>query len=403
MKTNIPCVCLTITSVLFGCESAESSGAVVTDSAGVVIVQNPEMDLTQWQLSQQPLVAIGSETRGDEYQMFRVQGAVRMSDGRIAVANSGTSEVRIYDDTGEFITSSGSDGDGPGEFRAITSLQRLPGDTLFVYDRSLARYSILDPNGGFVRSSSMVGGDGGPGSPMALGLFGNGYVPAQQTRGGIFAFVAGEAEDPNTEMSVEFLLLRGPDSGATTIGTYPAQQTRITMGEGSISVIRNPLAPETYAVADRNALFVGHSGAYEIHRYDETGAIDRIVRHVVHANPITDAEIDALIERGKESAPNADAARGIEASYRAMEYPETFPLFDDLLIDQVGWLWVRDYLRPTDEIGRWRIYSPDGVMTAQVFAPRDFTLMDAGRDYVLGRLRDELDLERVMLFALTDR
>jgi hypothetical protein len=38
-----------------------------------------------------------------------VNGAVRLSDGRIAVVNSGSSEIRIFSDAGELIMSIGKD------------------------------------------------------------------------------------------------------------------------------------------------------------------------------------------------------------------------------------------------------------------------------------------------------
>ncbi len=87
---------------LAGCRTGEASGPTseVRDSAGVAIVLNSGEvgpDGGGWAVDPEPVLSIGTFAGDSLYQLFRVQGAARLPDGRIAVANGGSGEIRVYD------------------------------------------------------------------------------------------------------------------------------------------------------------------------------------------------------------------------------------------------------------------------------------------------------------------
>lgn len=88
-----------------------------------------------------------------------VPGGRLLSDGRIAVVNGGTNEVRLFHPDGTPDTIFGGAGDGPGEFRGI-SLAGAVGDSLILYDTRLRRTTVWHPARGVVREFG-VGGEGG--------------------------------------------------------------------------------------------------------------------------------------------------------------------------------------------------------------------------------------------------
>ena len=71
---------------------------VVRHSAGVSIVENtaPASELAVWTLVGQPELQLRAVEGDSAEQFFRVSGAVRLSDGRIAVANAGSQELRLF-------------------------------------------------------------------------------------------------------------------------------------------------------------------------------------------------------------------------------------------------------------------------------------------------------------------
>ena len=90
----------------------------ITDSAGIRIVESltPLWGDTVLQIAPEPLLRLGSEEEGPEQFGFVMQG-VLLEDARIAVVEGITSEVRLFELTGQHVRTFGGAGDGPGEFR----------------------------------------------------------------------------------------------------------------------------------------------------------------------------------------------------------------------------------------------------------------------------------------------
>lgn len=61
----------------------------------------------RWRISAAPEVTIGDRPNDTSHLLFRVGGVARLPDGRIAIANSGTREVRFYDEGGDLLASIG--------------------------------------------------------------------------------------------------------------------------------------------------------------------------------------------------------------------------------------------------------------------------------------------------------
>lgn len=142
--------------------------AVATLWASAVAAQQPAV----WPVSPRPILQIG-EVDGDSAYMFHnAVSSLRLPDGRIAVMNEGSNQLRVYDAAGKLIVAKGRRGGGPGEFMRPGRVYHLGGDTLMVYDRGNARFSVHLINGDFVRvqpappySPERRGRDGDP-SPI---------------------------------------------------------------------------------------------------------------------------------------------------------------------------------------------------------------------------------------------
>jgi hypothetical protein len=71
----------------------------------------------------------------------------------VFVATDRPGVLAMYDRSGRLVRTFGRRGGGPGEFEQISGIKVGPGDSLWVYDRSLSRMTLLDPTASrFVRS-----------------------------------------------------------------------------------------------------------------------------------------------------------------------------------------------------------------------------------------------------------
>ena len=75
-------------------------------------------EVEQWSLSEVPLLEIGVVEGDPAYQLHEAVSSARLPDGRVAVVNRGSQEVRFYSPDGRHILSVGGDKVGPDCWRS---------------------------------------------------------------------------------------------------------------------------------------------------------------------------------------------------------------------------------------------------------------------------------------------
>jgi len=109
-----------------------------------------------------PGLVIGAVAGAPAQELFLVTGAVRLSDGGIAVANGGTHEVRVFDARGRHVRTIGGEGGGPGELRNPRRLFRLPDDSLEVVDFQTQLTDSFSAGGAYGQATANLVTDDGP-------------------------------------------------------------------------------------------------------------------------------------------------------------------------------------------------------------------------------------------------
>jgi hypothetical protein len=133
-----------------------SDGAVqrtlstVTDSAGIPIAYTRiGQDAAVCRVSEE-VFRIGSDD-GSEGALFGVNGVISLGDGRVAVVNRGTSQIKLFSPQGGWLGAFGRQGGGPDEFKNLWSIHLRGQDTLVVADYRPWRFSFFMPAGQLVR------------------------------------------------------------------------------------------------------------------------------------------------------------------------------------------------------------------------------------------------------------
>lgn len=391
--------------LLFGCGGEAppaAGGVVITDSAGVRIVRSEGpvwTSETAWRLSDEPAVVIGVIDGAPGDQLFDVVDAARLPDGRILVGNRGSSELKIYDARGGHLRTFGRDGEGPGEFRMLSSVH-ADGDSVFVWDQRDQRLSVFSAESGFVRSLSLT--PAGEGSlPRFDARFADGTILSRQQ-----TFVSSEIEDASVQGSAA-TYMRYSAAGAPmdTIGTFRGSRSLLKFFDsgGGLSVLTIPYEPATRITAAGNAVYEGDGEDYEIRRYRADGTLDRIVRRPFASRPVTSAMMRAHFdeEYGRfEDQP--DYFDSVREGYEAMPLAERLAAFDRLHVGADGVVWTRNYPLPGETTHTWSVFDPEGVWLGEVGVPAMVTVYEVGPGFVLGRQLDELDVERVVVFEVLE-
>jgi hypothetical protein len=387
-----------------GCDKAAKDGGTATavrDSAGITIVENPAPPATiQLTVDSTPVFTIGGGQGGPDYDLNEIRGSVRLSDGRIVVADNSAGELRFFDSTGAFLSRGGRKGKGPGEFEQMMGVWALPGDTLAVYDIATRRISLFNSGGTFVRQVDLSSA----GFIAPMGMLDDGTIV-----GSGFSFNPDSLPAKGTRHRnvLPALLISADGSKTDTMATFEGMEMyTVEMSFGG-RTFPNPLQVQfglnTTLGGRGSQVYVGDNAKPEIKVYSRDGMLKRIIRYPYTPVAVTDAHRKAQEETNLERWA-ANPFRGmpkemmdqVEGFIRNATYAERFPAYETFFLDREGNVWVQEFAPGQPQ--QFQVYRPSGEFIVRTALPRDVRPMDIGKDYVLGTWKDADGLEHVRLY-----
>ena len=383
---------------LVGCggEGAVGAAPMVRDSAGIRIVVNGSprwSDADAWRLGASPTVEIGGLSDDPNHELFRAGSALRLDDGRIVIGNSGSHEIRFYDSDGIFLSSTGSEGGGPGEFESLAWVQRYGSDSLVAYDSRHRRFSVLDLDGTFVRAASVVPGEGA-GFPIAAGPFSDRsfLVIGVNVFGGAADGVV-RHDDPAYRYSPS-------GEPVDSLGAFPGNEMFIQISERGVRIGGLLFGKSTNLAVSGDQFYAGTNDTYEIKRYSQAGELGLVIRKEQPLVGVSQQDFAEAIEVRLEGMSDERRRANQAGLLQSMPAPATFPAFSGIATDRAGTLWVREFAKPGDEERLWSVFDPDGTWLCDVELPERTDLLDIGFQHVLVRWTDDLDVEYVRMYEL---
>ncbi len=405
--------------------SPPSDPVVRRDSAGVEIVESraPAWSAGEgWTVDSIPSLVLGSPPGAPPHEFFRVVDALTRSDGSFAVAEDGSSQrVKFFGPDGLFLGSLGEDGEAPGMFRRLESIQLLPGDSVLAFDVWLRRSTLIDPGGRYVRviptplppdrplrhqrllgGGVLVGVVQGRGSDAgAPGLYRGEYTLVRFPLGEGAAELFYDPTDPGDpgptpEGSGAGETGSGPAGGVDTLLTFPGPEG-FNFPDGDA----RPLFGRTGSLAVQGERIVyGWADALEVREVTPDGVPVRISRVPDFDLSLGPREIqaarDSFFPSGMAVPPQ------VARIPRELPAPATRGAYGALLMDARGVVWTVPPREPSERnlpvVSQ--LFAPDGVWLGSVRFPPRFRPLEIGEDRILGVMLDDLDVEQVVTLPL---
>lgn len=404
MQSSAPALVATLLLAACGTETASTS-AVVTDSAGVSIVTNMGARLdhvSRWTLAAEPALSIETPEDGS-FTLFRVGDVAALRGGRIAVANGRPPEVLVFGPDGTLVSRFGDEGDGPGEFRDIGSIETLPGDSLAVFDWRNHRLSVLDAEG---RLGHVV--DLGRTITQAGAAFADIHALADGDlvlfTGGNFNSVGARHEGPFRAES-ESIRIGSDGDVLASYGSFPGQEQFANAG-GAGNVF---FGAWTDVATVGDDLVVGTEKSPELRTYRPDGTLARVIRWPDDDRAVTrqivDSFLDTLMVEGRVPEPRRARTR---AALARIPHAAEVPPYRTVLGAGDGRLWVGDYqpmagipgMPPTAR--HWLIFKPDGTVIATIDTPAGFEPKVIEGSRVYGVFTDDVGVESVRAYTIRE-
>jgi hypothetical protein len=378
------------------------------DSAGVLIVENTRpawSDSERVWLATNPRLVIGNNT-DSAYRFQQVRGVMLLADGRIAVADGASLQLRMFTPQGRFLSVSAGKGTGSGQLLNMHWVGRLHGDTIAV-DAGLSNLALYSSTGHFVRTVALSPPEGGPtGRFLLVEVLKNGARvaaplphPAPRTIGSRW-----------TDSLALRLVTRSKDS-VRELGTFPYLEFE-QVSSGPMAVWLSAIG--VFAAGD-DRFYAGFGNHYAIRVYTSKGILQSIIRRSWRPEPITADDWEHwVVEWSKLWVKTTGAERDREVQkVREEPWAEELPAFSQFIVDLSGRLWVRA-AHWQDAIGAgsltdipavpstWSVFDVRGRWLGDVRMSAGFQPFEIGTDYVTGIRRTD-GVNQVVIYDLSAR
>ena len=418
--------CCALSALLLALASsldAQRAPAVTrTDSAGVSIATNsaPVSALRPvMTVAAEPRVRIGAVDGASEILFSQIRAAVRLADGRIAVANGDPTEIRIFSPTGTFLGKFGRRGQGPGEFQSLAALMPGGGDTILAVNAP--RFQLLR----FTGAGAYVGMATVSLDTVNARLAGTRPTegPQELFRNGAFVI----STQPDGEIPEEVMFPTGKLARRTTgavwfssdyarsrvIGSFgDIQQMFIDVGGGRRTPVIPPSArwPRHALGGGGTRLCLGADEGPELRCVDQDGST-LIVRWTQAPVPTEQKVIDDWKIETRRRATRGTTTQTISSGLQQLQMaeriiaaiviPPTKPSIGSILVAADRRILVSgpDLQVPREGWVRRRVFSADGQLLGVADFP-PIQVLEIGADYVLGVARDADGVEYVVVHDL---
>jgi len=373
------------------------SPRIAIDSAGVRIVTvDPLASDAVCSLGDEATFYLGDSEESEEQWFSRVLGVARLSDGSVAVADDYSMQVRIFDPSGAHVRTMGREGEGPGEFKRLWLMWRLPGDTLWVGDYRPWRYHVYSSDGEWIRTVTMD--PVYPNPTMAGGVLANGIsINVRDER-------ASRRQDFSTPDTRQ-VEAHGPDGKLIGILATLRGRTFGQVDDGSLNYYLSPWYDASPSIdAEGRTIVIANGRDPEVRVLDDEMRLRLVVRWNEPRAEVTAADIRKAREAERSRALEDGEIGPYEEANLSPKRPaaDVVPAVHSVRAGVDGSVWVYRYRSNGAVAGsRQMVLAPDGRFVCHLPTTKaNYTIWEAGADYVLGVHTTELGVQHVAMYDL---
>ena len=369
----------------------------IDDSVGVRIVEYvgvPEVE-PPFAIAAEPVYRHGANPGDYEFQGINV-GRL-FPDGSAVVADRENSEVVVLSPDGTTHRVIARRGQGPGEVTYPYSMFVLGQDSVLVPDIRLSRLTLFVGDSvariaSLPRSSILgVAGIGSSGELLLMNR-----IPYRSL------------SDLEEEWLAGHMSLFDTETGALdTVASYD-HWPRLPAG-----LPWNPVAAVGEVTVAAGQFVYTRSDRPEVTWSLPDGTVTQIVRWLAESTRLTEELLEPVeaYERmsNRVSYSHLPDSRIEEFTREGMSWyyamiGQPMPLYGSPFADAEGSVWLPSYrLAHPQEGSPYTVISSDGEWLGKVEAPPRFRILDVAGGLVLGVLRDEMDVENVVVYGLVVR
>lgn len=329
-------------------------------------------------------------TDTDDVILGRING-VRVDDsGRIFISDDSEKRINVYNSEGEFVTSMGRSGKGPGEFEYISNLS-LNESHAFAMDFGIRRINVFSLETlGFDFSIPMLK-EGHQISeleryyPSSFYLLESGEILV------LYSQPFGRMDDESEQRYNRIYKVdqQGNIQPDQVLEVEP-NEPLVYRTDNSVTVFGIPFgAKQNFSITADQKIAVNRSDQFLFKMYDESGNYERAFYH-----PFSPKELTR--ERAMNQFDNENYRRAV----RNYDLPESWPAINGFVTDDEGRFWVSTIVDDED-VYEWWILSSNGELLAKQIWPRSTSVQEVKNGYLYTREENDMGLIEIVKYRLS--
>jgi len=350
------------------CSEKPERTASVEIIDGVEYVHNTEIPLhPDKTVSFEEDLSIGGEDDEGNIVLFQPTSFIVDQNENIYISDWQDKAIKAFDKSGEYIRTIGRKGEGPGEFKSISSLTFLPDGRLLVMDSSSRRANIFNSSGKFVESYQWKK------------RFGRLHLTTNSSCTLSVSILEGERPLEERKHFVKEFDFKGQE--ILSFGEFVVAESKVYSGKGFAVGISVPYSPASIFAADPARHYLYHliNNKYLIEVFDRTGKVIRKIDRPYEPVPFTSKEAQEFRARREKSKNEY-----IRKLVKEMVLPSIKTIAPRMLVDDLGNLWIETH-EQIDEVERTLtahdIFNTDGYYEGRVWLDIRPRLFVKGRMY----------------------
>lgn len=312
-----------------------------------------------------PSLSIPIGGTNDSSSLTHLIGATQLSDGTLLVMDGYPGHeqaLKAFSTTGSFLWSSGRQGGGPGEFRAVTWVGQCGPGSVFTWDGGNARLSVFDDRGKLARDARL------PVTPVPLTI--------SCSRSGSLAMMT--APVPSPPVASEFPRLSATLMLVSSTGDGVWSLPNLSLGQNRV------LGTITRLALGTDRLYVGTGDSAYVDAYDLSGHL--VTSFKVGEPPAapTRAQYEHAVDQVLNLLPGTQEARRMARNrFLQVPMPERLPPYFGLIVDPARLLWVVTS-PPGEAPTEIRAFTAEGELVGTVTLPAAVHVVEIGENHILG-------------------
>ena len=306
------------------------------------------------------------------------------SEGQMVVADWDAKNIKVLRPDGTLLDTLGREGEGPGEFQQLRSVQVARGDSIYAYDPRRSRLTVFAPPPSLTlaRTLTISREEGFAGQvhvleDRLLGAFGSGVSPEDGVRR--------PAPDP-------WRWINASGTPGDTVMMARQRKRALESTNGRIRIRPIPFARRTQtAVGPQSRLYYGWTDSLRIAAQAPDGTSEAVASVPTEPIPVQEAERDSALTH----------LDGEMKGMLASALPDTKPAFTDLIVADTGRLWVeRPPKKPGTETVSWWVLNPESKTIHEVQLPAEVTLEAVRNGKAYGTTETEMGAPAVVRYRI---